>query len=176
MNEPIDSSRRRFLTRFNQSVKQAQQEKITPRPAARPPHAVDEALFVRLCDGCGECQSACPDSVIELSEQLAQLNLDYNECSLCGECLKACPTDALHASIPFNINLRPHFTQSCNNYLNMDCQQCETACPQNAITVTPDERPRLNETQCNGCGQCRSSCYAGAITMLLDDSMNHHLN
>nr|WP_305887269.1 4Fe-4S dicluster domain-containing protein [Vibrio parahaemolyticus] len=43
-------------------------------------------MFVRLCDGCGECLKVCPNSVIELDAQLAQLNLDYNQCSLCGEC------------------------------------------------------------------------------------------
>lgn len=167
MNEQINDSRRGFLTRFSHPVKSAQQSDITHRGVARPPHAVDEALFSRLCDGCGECQKACPNSVIELSGQLAQLNLDYNECSLCGECVAACPTDALHTSIPVDINLRPHFAQSCNNYLNMDCQQCASACSQNAISIQPDKLPRLNQERCTGCGQCRSSCYASAITMQL---------
>ncbi len=167
MNERINDSRRGFLTCFSQPVKRAQQSEITLRSVARPPHAVDEALFSRLCDGCGECQKACPNSVIELSEQLAQLNLDYNECILCGECVRACPTDALHATVPVDINLRPYFSQSCNNYLNMDCQQCASACPQSAISIQPDDLPRINQERCNGCGQCRSSCYASAITMHL---------
>lgn len=167
MNESIDNNRRSFLTRFSQPVKQAQQADKTPRPVARPPHAVDEALFTRLCDGCGECLYVCPNSVIELDAKLAQLNLDYNECSLCGKCVTACPTDALHASVSVDINLRPNFSQSCNNYLSMECQQCASACPQNAISIQPDELPRINQERCNGCGQCRSSCYASAINMQL---------
>ncbi|PFG45805.1 ferredoxin-type protein NapF [Vibrio sp. ES.051] len=167
MNESIDNSRRGFLTRFRQPVKQVQQSEITPRSVARPPQAVDEALFERLCDGCGDCLKACPNSVIELGDQLAQLNLDYNECSLCGECVKACPTDALHTAMTIDINLRPHFTQNCNNYLQMECQQCASACPQNAISIQADKLPHLNHELCNGCGQCRASCYASAIVMQL---------
>lgn len=167
MNEPIDNSKRGFLTRFRQPIKQVQQTEVSFRSRARPPYAVDEALFTRLCDGCGECQKACPNSLIEIADQLAQLNLDYNECSLCGECVKACPTDALHYSAAPEINLRPQFAHSCNNYLSMECQQCANACPQNAIAIQVDELPHLNNDLCNGCGQCRSSCYASAIVMQL---------
>ncbi len=165
MSESIDHSRRGFLTRLREPVESIKQQEITPRLVARPPHAVDEALFSRVCDGCGKCQSVCPNGVIELSANLAQLNLDYNECSLCGECVNTCPTDALHTSIPLDINLRPHFTQICNNYLQIECQQCAGACPKSAITIQEDELPILNNELCSGCGQCRTSCYIGAITM-----------
>ncbi|ARO98797.1 ferredoxin-type protein [Vibrio alginolyticus] len=167
MSESIDTNRRGFLSRFSQPVKRTQQAEITPRLVARPPHAVDEALFVRLCDGCGECLKVCPNSVIELDAQLAQLNLDYNQCSLCGECVKACPSDALHTSVTLDINLRPDFTQSCDNYLQTECQQCASACPQHAISVQDDELPHINNELCNGCGQCRISCYSNAILMKL---------
>lgn len=167
MTQSIDQNRRRFLTRFSHPVKQVNKPEITPRSFARPPHAVDESLFERLCDGCGECQKVCPNSVIEISTQLAQLNLDYNECSLCGSCVTACPTDALHASVTLNINLRPYFTPICNNYLNLECRQCAFTCPQNAITVQPGELPQLSYELCNGCGQCRANCYANAILMQL---------
>ncbi|WP_423841018.1 ferredoxin-type protein NapF [Vibrio mytili] len=172
MNEQIDSSRRVFLGRFRQPVKDLQQQEVTPRSVARPPHAVDEALFIRLCDGCGECVKACSNSVIELSDHLAQLNLDYNECSLCGECIDACPTDALNACVELDINLRPHFAQSCNNYLQMECQQCTESCPQSAITIQTDELPEINNELCNGCGQCRPQCYVSAITMQLYNKQN----
>ncbi len=167
MSESIDHQRRGFLSRLRQPVHNISQPKATPRQVARPPRAVDEALFIRLCDGCGECQKACPNSVIELNSNLAQLNLDYNECSLCGECVNACSSNALHTSIPSDINLRPHFAKICNNYLQIECQQCMAACPQSAITVQPDELPSLESERCNGCGQCRSCCYTGAITMQL---------
>ncbi len=167
MSESIDHSRRGFLTRLRQPIQRMEQEETTLRSVARPPLAVDEALFVRLCDGCGKCQKACPNSVINLNANLAQLNLDYNECSLCFQCVVACPTDALHESIPLDINLRPHFSQNCNNYLQIECYQCVGACTKSAITIEPDELPRLNIQLCNGCGQCQSSCYTSAIKMQL---------
>ncbi|MGR5097004.1 ferredoxin-type protein NapF [Vibrio maritimus] len=165
MSEPINHNRRGFLTRLRKPVESMNQPETTPRLVARPPHAVDEALFSRLCDGCGRCQSACSNGVIELNANLAQLNLDYNECSLCEECVSACPTDALHASIPVEINLRPQFAEICNNYLQTECRLCKSSCSQKAITIEADELPNVKDDVCNGCGQCRNSCYIGAITM-----------
>ncbi|WP_117233011.1 ferredoxin-type protein NapF [Vibrio maerlii] len=166
MTESINNSRRGFLTRLSKPVQSIQQEpESTPRTEPRPPRAVDEALFLRLCDGCGECQKACPNSVIDIHEGAARLNLEFNECSLCGECVNACPTDALHSATPISINLRPSFSQGCNNYLQIDCKQCQFGCPQSAITVEEGELPKLDIEKCNGCGQCRSSCYMGAISM-----------
>lgn len=168
MPESIDNSRRGFLTRLSKPVQSLQQEpERTPRTQPRPPRAVDEALFLRLCDGCGECKKVCPNSVIDIHEHTAQINLDFNECSLCSECVSACPTGALHSSIPVNIDLQPSFSQGCNNNLQIECQQCQFSCPQSAITVEEDELPVLDSDLCNGCGQCRSSCYIGAISMVL---------
>lgn len=168
MTESIDNNRRNFLLRLYQPIQACNSApEITPHSQPRPPYAVNEVLFLRLCDNCGECQKACPNSVIEMSDGVAKLNLDYNECSLCGECLKACPTGALHASMPLKINLHPVFTNTCNNYLQMECQHCQMACPQAAISIEDGELPVLNEDLCNGCGQCRSSCYMGAISMQL---------
>lgn len=165
MPENIDTSRRGFLSRLSKPVQSMSQAEQTCRQAPRPPQAVDEALFARLCDGCGECQSACPNSVIEISGQLAKLNLDYNQCSLCGECTQACPSGALHPSQAQQIDFRPEFASSCNNYLQIDCQQCVLGCPQSALSIEEGEKPSLESSQCNGCGQCRNHCYLGAISM-----------
>ncbi|MDG3088443.1 ferredoxin-type protein NapF [Vibrio hannami] len=166
MSELINKNRRGFLSRLSKPIQNISDEsEATLRDAPRPPHAVDEALFCRLCDGCEKCRDACPNSVIEIESELARLNLDYNECSLCEECVKACPTGALHTSIDVNISLRPIFSKGCDNYLQLECNQCESGCPFSAITVEDGELPVLNSELCVGCGQCRSSCYVGAISM-----------
>ena len=166
MIESIDTHRRGFLSRLSKPVQSlnasAEQSK---REAPRPPNAVDEALFLRLCNGCGECQQVCPNSVIEMNDERARLNLDYNQCTFCNECTKVCPTGALHASQPEQINLRPSFSASCNNCLDIDCQLCALACQQSAIEIETGETPEVDNSQCNGCGQCRGHCYLGAITM-----------
>ncbi len=49
--------------------------------------AIDEIL----CDGCGECASACPyDGVFVDPERTKAIN-----CTLCGQCVKECPTGCL---------------------------------------------------------------------------------
>ena len=60
MSEQINSNRRGFLTRLSKPVKAATSyEEKSQRLHARPPRAVDEVLFERLCDGCGLCEQAC---------------------------------------------------------------------------------------------------------------------
>lgn len=162
----IDTHRRGFLSRLSRPVQTLnKQPEQTKREAPRPPSAVDEALFVRLCDGCGECQRACPNSVIEVKGGLAKLNIDYNECTLCGMCTKACSSGALHPTVSMNINLRPSFSAVCNNYQSIDCMQCQLGCPKLAISVEDGELPSVDEDLCNGCGQCQKGCFMGAISM-----------
>jgi ferredoxin-type protein NapG len=44
------------------------------------------------------------------------------------------------------------------------CDACATRCPAGAITFEAD-RPRVDETRCDGCGACERACPApgGAI-------------
>ena len=46
-----------------------------------------------LCDGCGECVEACPESAITLNEDKPVIN--EITCTGCGACIPACPQDAL---------------------------------------------------------------------------------
>ncbi|MEZ8035859.1 ferredoxin-type protein NapF [Vibrio crassostreae] len=168
MSEQINSNRRGFLTRLSKPVKAAANyEEISQRLHARPPRAVDEVLFERLCDGCGLCEQACPNSVIEMLEDRALLNLDYNHCSLCNKCSEVCPTGALHPTVTPYIDLKPSFADSCNNYMQMDCSACQTACSAGAIYIEVGELPMLDKDTCNGCGECRSACYIGSVTLNL---------
>ncbi|MEZ8987742.1 ferredoxin-type protein NapF [Vibrio breoganii] len=167
MTDAIDTNRRGFLTRLSKPVTSlSAQAEPTPRVAVRPPQAVDEALFTRLCDGCGKCADACPNSIVHIREGLARIDMDYNECSLCQECTKVCPTGALNVSIKAHIDLIPSFSQGCDNYLQLACTLCQSSCTLAAIQIEEDELPRLDTALCNGCGQCQSSCYVNAITMV----------
>lgn len=136
------------------------------RLVPRPPKAIEEVLFQQICDGCRECQKACPEQVIAIEGELAQLTLDYGYCSQCGECSKSCPTGALHGSTIDN-GLRPNFLPSCQNALFGDCYLCQEACPQNAIQLEDDSLPVVNEQQCDGCGRCKQGCPFSSITLSL---------
>lgn len=81
-SESVDLSKRRLFSFRRAAVEQAQD----PRVKARPPYAVEESMFTRLCDGCGKCASACPSQIIEMVDGVAALDISYSVCDLCGEC------------------------------------------------------------------------------------------
>jgi ferredoxin-type protein NapF len=134
------------------------------RSVPRPPGAVEEGVFLQLCQSCNNCETACVQQVIEMVEGRPQLNLDYNHCTQCSECQKACLSGAL-SSTNNDIGLRPLFSKGCNNRLSGECLICVDACPQQAISISPRQLPAIDEDLCSGCGQCRSACFIGAIQL-----------
>lgn len=45
------------------------------------------------CVGCGTCVDACPETAIELVEEIAVV--DEKRCQECGDCVEACPTESI---------------------------------------------------------------------------------
>lgn len=95
-SESVDLSKRRLFSFRRAPVEQAQE----PRVKARPPYAVEESMFTRLCDGCGECKSACPTLVLSnQTESTGLIATISNSCEnlygYCGSCEDSCPYDAL---------------------------------------------------------------------------------
>lgn len=164
-----DSSKRALFSRLKKTATDASQlEKArqrTPRALPRPPFAVDEALFLEMCNGCNACVEVCPTQVIALRAAKAYLDLDLNHCSLCGQCADVCETHALSTTQRRNIDARPTISPTCNNYLSSPCRACSTSCPEDAITIMKNEMPLVDSQRCTGCGLCRGACYIGVITM-----------
>ena len=48
------------------------------------------------CTGCGECISACPAQVFEMSGDIAEVT--DNECLGCESCVLLCPAEAIALS------------------------------------------------------------------------------
>ncbi|OOF60154.1 ferredoxin-type protein NapF [Rodentibacter myodis] len=126
-----------------------------------PPFAARKDLFDVACNGCGECVSACPNGLIRLAQHQAVLEIDYASCDFCGKCAKACPTKALHPSFAADTFLRPQFSSDCLIKQHQPCTDCQTSCPQQAISPTLT----VNSEVCNGCGECKIACFANAITL-----------
>ncbi|WP_226692299.1 MULTISPECIES: ferredoxin-type protein NapF [Rodentibacter] len=127
----------------------------------RPPFAAREDLFLTACIGCGECVFACPNGLIQLEQNRAELEIDYAPCDLCGKCAKVCPTHALDPNFTADTFLRPQFSSDCLIKQQISCTDCQTLCPQQAIS--PDLT--VNNECCNGCGECKIACFANAITL-----------
>ncbi|EFA28518.1 ferredoxin-type protein NapF, partial [Haemophilus influenzae HK1212] len=87
--------------------------------------------------------------------------IDYAPCDLCGKCAEVCPTNALHPNFPADTLLRPQFSSACLILQNQTCPDCQTACPQQAISSTLE----IDNERCNGCGECKITCFVAAITL-----------
>lgn len=168
-NNPESLEKRALFNRFRRSANEAiQQEKRaqkTKRTVPRPPYAIDEALFLEICNGCGDCVKVCPTEIITLQQDKAYLNLDMNHCTHCGQCVDSCDSNALNRTESNKIDAIPKFTSNCNNYLGTRCQVCVSSCPQNAISIAPEQLPKVDESLCDGCSICRSDCYMGSVVM-----------
>lgn len=154
---------RRGLLRglFGGAERAIKQEK---RLQNRPPFAAKEGLFVDICNGCGDCASACPYGLIRLVNGKPVLEIDFSACDFCAKCAQVCQTHALHTAFPADTELRPVFGASCLSKRGQSCIECQQKCPQNAISF--QQRQPIVSQQCNGCGECKIGCFVNAITLV----------
>lgn len=153
-----------------------------PRQVVRPPGALPEADFLRVCEGCRRCVEACPEDAIVPATDAARagrvgtptLPLQRIACALCVDvpCAAACPTGALRP-IPvaeIRIGRAEVMRNLCLNHLGQACQICVDHCPigEAALAVGPDGFPVVGADACTGCGQCVVRCptYPAAIRVV----------
>jgi ferredoxin-type protein NapF len=135
------------------------------REIPRPPQAQEEPLFTRLCSGCGDCATACPNQIIRMEHGLARLNLEHNHCDLCLACTTACETRALVAELPAMTGLVPVFNDNCVLSYGEPCTLCQEECPSQAITLPSTGLPQVSAEHCQGCARCVQSCYVAGCTV-----------
>lgn len=164
--ESIDLGKRRLFSLGRARRTQTAVNAVaSPRKMARPPYAVDEALFARLCDGCGQCAKACPNNIISVVNGIAALDVNYAVCSLCQHCQVACPTLALSSTVE-STGLIATISNSCENVYSY-CASCEDSCPFDALQWQEGGKPSVDAQKCKGCAQCGDSCYTGVISYRL---------
>ncbi len=141
------------------------------RQAARPPQAAIEPLFLRTCDGCGACETACPEKVICMDRGKPTVDFTCGECSMCGRCTEACPGESLQSAIRFDTGMRPFFERGCDIYQKQTCRLCLDRCPSDALITEnpalPHSAPSLIDHLCTGCGQCYHICPQKKISLRL---------
>lgn len=151
-----------------------------PAPVAvRPPHAVPEARFATLCDGCALCAPACPETVIRLdAARRPVLAFAQGECTFCDACATACPTGALtlHEARPWTA--KAVIAAGCLAVGGVHCRSCGDACPVDAIRFVPraDGRflPAIAVDLCTGCGACVAPCPVAAVAVHANPDASPH--
>ena len=143
----------------------------------RPPWAVAEADFTSVCSRCGDCVSACAETIIRNGDGgFPEIDFRYGECSFCGDCVVACPTGALRRS---DAGTRPWLAKAairdtCIAMRGVFCQVCQEQCEIGAIGFPPRvgvvPLPELDSEACTGCGACVAGCPVSAISVSLSTS------
>jgi len=155
-----------------------------------------------LCTGCGICKEICPREAIEVKtvpkvegDKARPPTIDVSEekCHYCGICESICPFGALKVTVDGEHVIPVIKSESFPQLLreievdttkcDVDCVDCEEACPLNLITVTvqtPDgkevkdvkSRPdkeklkvnvEIKKALCPCCHLCEVKCPEGAI-------------
>ena len=140
-------------------------------PALRPPWAVAEADFARLCSRCGDCSAACPTRIIVPGDGgYPTVNFSRGECSFCAACVAACPSGALRRQAEQSPwSLRAAIGESCLARRRVECRVCGDLCPVAAIRFLPQRGgpslPLLDAARCTGCGACVAPCPVRVIVV-----------
>jgi len=138
----------------------------------RPPWALPEDAFTKLCERCGVCIDKCPTHIIHQGRGgFPVVDFNSGECLFCGDCVDVCKPGALKKregyrpwSVTASIN-----NSTCLAFSNVECRSCFDPCEARAIKMTPRiggvSIPLLNSADCTGCGACLAVCPAQAVNM-----------
>lgn len=131
--------------------------------AQLPPAKYELRFDEKLCAGCAYCEIAC-----------AQYHAGHADITACRNRFVLKPVltftglSALSANAPGHPQAlsTAHFAEFSENEFCHQCAspECLDACPENAITVSPQTGARLvNQSLCVGCGECVDACPYGMI-------------
>jgi len=141
----------------------------------RPPGALTEGYFGKLCNGCGDCARACPAEAIIMTgpatkrgDSSPQIVATESACVMCDGllCSTACPVGALDSATPETMRIgRVVFdANACVAAQGLDpgCDYCFDRCPLKgtAITYKRGQGPEIHADHCTGCGLCVFFCPA----------------
>ena len=148
----------------------------------RPPGAVDETLFTKLCVRCGQCMTACPYGAVELgsgfgrNRSLPSVDPRKQPCWLCMKCPPSCPTGALDPELTdlrqVHMGRAYILKDRCHNYTGgIMCWTCYDRCPLrgHAIVLEGGLTPAIT-TACTGCGVCEYVCPIKAVKTVPEDA------
>ena len=140
-------------------------------PQALPPAAIAGEAFMRACDGCAECVSACDEKILRIEAGRARVDFARGECTFCGRCVDACKPGALSAAALAAWSGRPVVAASCIGRAGVICRACGDACGSGAIRFAisaAGSPPSIDLAACNGCGACVAPCPVAALSIITE--------
>jgi ferredoxin-type protein NapF len=142
----------------------------------RPPWAVNEPRFLRVCDRCGDCLAAGSAALlVRGGGGFPEADFSRGHCAFCADCARA-RADAARKSAsrrpallfssdpPWSLQARigplclSRQGVSCQG---VSCRSCAERCEAGAIRFSPP----VVESSCTGCGRCVVACPTLAIAM-----------
>lgn len=137
----------------------------------RPPGALLESKFTKLCSRCGECIKACPyialQPVINASEfdrGTPCLRVGTSYCRFCADfpCINACQTGALILKEgPRKIGTAVPQRSKCLRVQDVGCDACKKICDKTFKAISfagKNQEPAIDKNVCSGCGACLVVC------------------
>jgi len=162
---------------------------IQYRNVVRPPGALIENVFLKLCTKCGLCIEACGIAGTGTLEKCsifhglekrgtprvnplkAPCEIIKGRCEDSPPCVKACPTGALQLVDSSFVKLGSveWYRDRCIAVIKGGgCLVCYEVCPiSGAIKPTRDRIPEFNTELCIGCGRCVNACPANPKALKL---------
>ncbi len=97
-----------------------------------------------------------------------QLRIIPEKCTGCVQCELACSFVQTGTFQPARSLIRVHIFDDQASYAPYTCFQCDeawclTACPVNAISISPAAAKAVVEALCVGCGLCTIACPYGTV-------------
>jgi MauM/NapG family ferredoxin protein len=161
---------------------------IRPSALIRPPGAVPEEDFLRLCLRCGACMQACPSNGLQPTYFLAGLAGMFSPvlvprrgpcAAACNACGQVCPSRALRR-LPLEEQQRAKtgtalvLRQKCLAWEEgKRCVVCQEVCPYGSISLRslPGQQvpvPFVKAERCFGCGACECHCPVASPAIVVD--------
>ena len=156
-----------------------------PRPQRNaeyllPPGTESLSHYLKSCDQCYECVSACPHLALQVVRKDGHVLEGYpvieprrQPCYLCEDfpCIAACHTDALKMSRKDEpLGVARISQELCLAYQGHFCQACVNNCPLSgkAIRFNAQAQPEVVEEYCTGCGVCVYVCPTETPAIVVD--------
>ena len=162
------------------STKQLTRERSIHPGYLRPPGAMDEHEFVKVCLRCQRCVEVCSTKSIRPLSLLKGFLVAWTPaitvnsggyCIRCLNCVKTCASGALQKIERdlIKIGVAVIDETKCPDWSVGGCSKCVKICPlvnEGQIAIKMIEgKPVVQEDTCVGCAVCAIRCPEGAITI-----------